>query len=60
MQTFFDISFVSLNLFSFMLGVLYTLSSVTAFGNPVKLWLQVVLYVAGIAIYFFMKSQGYI
>jgi hypothetical protein len=60
MQTFFEISFVSLNLFSFMLGMLYTLSNISTFGNPKKLWLQVVAYIVGIAIYFYLKSIGYI
>jgi hypothetical protein len=60
METFFTISFGSLNLFSFMLGMLYTLSNITTFGNPKKLWLQVVLYVAGISAYFYLKSIGYI
>ena len=60
MQTFFDISFVSLNLFSFMLGMLYTLCAVTTFGNPVKLWLHVVVYIAGVALYFYLNSTGHI
>jgi hypothetical protein len=60
MQTFFDISFVSLNLFSFMLGMLYTLCAITTFGNPVKLWLHVVVYIAGIALYFYLNSIGHI
>jgi hypothetical protein len=58
MQTFFEISFVSLNLFSFMLGMLYTLCAITTFGNPVKLWLHVVVYVAGLALYFYLNSTG--
>jgi len=58
MQTFFDISFVSLNLFSFMLGMLYTLSTIKTFGNPVKLWLHIVVYVAGLALYFYLNGAG--
>jgi hypothetical protein len=58
MQTFFDISIVSLNLFSFMLGMLYTLCAITTFGNPVKLWLHIVVYVAGLALYFYLNGTG--
>ncbi len=58
MQTFFDISIVSLNLFSFMLGMLYTLSTIKTFGNPVKLWLHIVVYVAGLALYFYLNGTG--
>lgn len=59
-EHFLTISFSGLNLFSFMLGMLYTLSNISTFGNPKKLWLQVLLYAVGVALYYFAKSEGYL
>jgi hypothetical protein len=53
---FFVISVASLNLFSFVLGMLYTLANVT-WANPRKLWLQVVLYFIVVAFYFYLQTK---
>ena len=39
-----------------MIGMIYTLMNVTL-RNQRFLWIQVVLYVACIAVYFFLKSE---
>lgn len=43
-----------------MVGMLYTLWNITTWGNPRKLWMQVLLYTAGVGFYYFMKSQGWL
>ena len=57
MKTFFDISLVSLNLFSFMLGVLY--ASVNSYGwfGRRNVWLLIVFYCAGLALYYYLKAE---
>ena len=56
-NTFLTISFASLNLFSFILGMLYALSSISTIGNPKNLWLQVVGYFIAVAFYFYLKNN---
>ena len=55
-EHFITISPWTLNLFSFMLGMLYTLVNISTWGNPVRLWLHVVVYITGIALYYYLKS----
>lgn len=57
-ETFFTISIYNLNLFSFMLGILYALMGMNTWGNQKDLWGTVILYVAGVALYYFAKSEG--
>lgn len=60
LESFFTISIFHLNLFSFMLGMLWTLWNITTWGNPRKLWMQVVLYTVAVGVYYFLKSEGWI
>ena len=46
------------NLLSFVLGTIWAL--VTYRWNPWKTWLWVVLYFAGVGVYFALKANGYI
>jgi len=55
-ENFFSISLQSLNLFSFMLGMLYALYNVSFWTNMRKLWMMVILYVVCIAFYYYIKS----
>lgn len=59
LQSFLTISVYELNLFSFILGMVYTLWTVR-WGNQAKLWMHVVIYVVGVALYYFAKSSGYL
>jgi hypothetical protein len=59
-EHFLMISFQTLNLFSFMLGTLWALWNITTWGNPRKLWMQVLLYTAGVGLYYFAKSEGWL
>jgi hypothetical protein len=52
-----QISLPTLNLFSFVLGMLYTLSHISTIGNPRNLWLQVVSYFVIIALYFYLQTK---
>ena len=56
LNTFFAISFWNLNLFSFILGMTYTLLNVTLYSQR-NLWIQVVLYFIGVALYFYLKAN---
>lgn len=56
-QTFLTISLNTLNLFSFMVGMFYTLLSMSSWGNQKSLWLQVLLYVAAVGFYYYLKSE---
>jgi len=58
-QSFFTISLYHLNLFSFVLGVLYALMGMNSWGNQKDLWSTVILYVIGVAAYYFGKSEGW-
>ena len=58
-QSFFTISVYELNLFSFILGMVYTLCNVQ-WGNQAKLWMHVVIYIVFVALYYFAKSSGYV
>ena len=58
-QSFFAISLYHLNLFSFVLGVLYALMGMNSWGNQKDLWSTVILYVIGVAAYYFGKSEGW-
>lgn len=55
-ENFFSISIYSLNLFSFMLGMLYALYNVSFWTNMRKLWMLIILYVVGIAIYYYLRT----
>jgi hypothetical protein len=57
LHTFLIISLQHLNLFSFMLGMLYTLMSMTTWGNQKSLWFQLLLYVAAVAFYYYAKAE---
>jgi hypothetical protein len=54
-MNFFEISLATLNLFSFVLGGIWGLS--TSRFNPYKSWWMVILYFVGVAIYFWAKTQ---
>lgn len=56
-MNFFDISFVSLNLFSFMLGGIWGLS--TGAFNRFRNWWVIVAYFAGVALYFAFKAGAF-
>lgn len=58
-ENFLTISVYELNLFSFVLGMVYTLCNVR-WGNQSKLWMHVVLYLVIVALYYFAKSNGYL
>jgi hypothetical protein len=53
---FFEISFGQLNLFSIVLGAMWGLASFR--WNPWKPWLWIVVYFAGVALYYYLKSSG--
>lgn len=57
LQSFLTISAYKLNLFSFILGMVYTLWNIR-WGNQASLWMHVVIYVIGVALYYFAKSEG--
>jgi hypothetical protein len=59
MTSFLSISIVELNLFSFMLGMVYTLCNVR-WGNQSNLWMHVVIYMAFVALYYFAKAEGWL
>ena len=51
------ISLSHLNLFSFILGMLYTLMSMNTWGNQKSLWFQILLYVAAVALFYYAKAE---
>jgi hypothetical protein len=53
------ISVYNLNLFSFILGMVYTLWNVR-WGNQSKLWMHIVVYVIFVALYYYAKSEGFL
>ncbi len=53
------ISVYNLNLFSFMLGMVYTLWN-ARWGNQSKLWMHIVVYVIFVAFYYYAKSEGFL
>ena len=55
-QTFLAISLWNLNLFSFILGMLYTLLNIT-WGNPRRMWFQVVFYFAAVSLFYYIKAE---
>jgi hypothetical protein len=57
-QSFFTISVFSLNLFSFILGMLWCMLNMTSFGNQKSIWLQILGYTVGVAVYYFGQSKG--
>jgi uncharacterized membrane protein YqjE len=59
-ESFFTISIYHLNLFSFMLGILWALLGMNSWGNQKDLWGTVILYVIGVALYYFAKSEGWL
>jgi hypothetical protein len=59
LQRFLTISVYELNLFSFILGMVYTLWNIR-WGNQAKLWMHVVIYTVFVALYYFAKSSGYL
>jgi hypothetical protein len=58
-RSFFTISVYELNLFSFILGMVYSLWNVR-WDNQAKLWMHVVIYMVFVALYYFAKSSGYL
>ncbi len=59
MESFLAISIYKLNLFSFILGMVYTLCNVR-WGNQSKLWMHVVFYAILVALYYFAKFEGFL
>ena len=59
MENFFTISIYNLNLFSFILGMVYTLCNVR-WANQSKLWMHIVIYTIFVALYYFAKSEGFL
>lgn len=55
---FFDISFVSLNFFSFMLGMIWAFINQSIFGKQVAI--QIILYFAGLALWYYLVGHGVI
>jgi len=55
---FFDISVYHLNLFSFILGMLYSFFNQGVFGRKIGKW--IILYFAGLAIWYAMLYKGII
>ena len=53
------ISVYNLNLFSFILGMVYTLWNVR-WGNQSRLWMHIVVYVIFVALYYYAKSEGFL
>jgi hypothetical protein len=53
------ISVYNLNLFSFILGMVYTLWNIR-WGNQSKLWMHIVVYVIFVALYYYAKSEGFL
>jgi len=53
------ISVYNLNLFSFILGMVYTLWNIR-WGNQSKLWMHIVVYVVFVALYYYAKSEGFL
>jgi hypothetical protein len=56
-HTFLSISLWNLNLFSFMLGMLYTLMGMNSWGSQKSLWFQILLYTASVGFYYFIKAE---
>jgi hypothetical protein len=52
-----DISFVSLNLLSFMLGMTFAFFNQGFFGKNIGKY--IILYWGGLALFYYMVSQGY-
>jgi hypothetical protein len=57
MGSFFDISFATLNLFSFILGGLWAIFSSYGWYGKRDVWGTIVLYFAGLALYYYLKLQ---
>jgi len=58
MMGFFKISLDNLNLFSFVLGVLWCLFESYGWYGKRNMWIIVVCYFAGLALYFYLISIG--
>jgi hypothetical protein len=57
LEHFLTISLLTLNLFSFVMGMLYTLMSMNTWGNQKTLWFQILLYVTAVALYYYAKAE---
>ena len=60
LESFFTISVYNLNLFSFVLGMLWCMLNMNAWGNQKSMWSQILLYTIGVAVYYYCKSKGLI
>ena len=60
LQSFFTISVYNLNLFSFVLGMLWCMLNMNSFGNQKSMWSQILLYTIGVALYYYGVSKGWI
>ena len=56
-MTFFDISLQSLNLFSFILGLLWALLGSYGWYGKRDLWFTVVIYFAGLAVVYYLRAE---
>jgi uncharacterized membrane protein YagU involved in acid resistance len=55
-DTLLNISVLKLNLFSFVLGMIYAMVQSTWYGARTRVWLQVVLYFIIVAVYYAGKA----
>ena len=60
LESFFTISVYNLNLFSFVLGMLWCMMNMNAWGNQKSMWSQILLYTIGVALYYYGVSKGWI
>jgi hypothetical protein len=57
MSNFFDISFSALNLFSFILGAFWSVSSCVGFYGKRDVWVTIIFYFIGVAVYFYLQAH---
>lgn len=56
-MTFFDISLASINLFSFVVGMIYAYLSTYTWGGKRTTFLFILLYFIGVAVYYYLKAN---
>lgn len=56
-MTFFDISLGSVNLFSFVVGMIYAYVSTYTWGGKRTTFLFILLYFVGVAVYYYLKAN---
>lgn len=56
-MTFFDISLGSVNLFSFVVGMIYAYVSTYTWGGKRTTFLFILLYFIGVAVYYYLKAN---